>query len=410
MGELVALRTGAEDTRRADVQDRRTRKAERVRLTENRIAAFPKPLHGVTYTYDSVVPCLAVRIAASGTRTFEVIKKVHARTRRLSLGRFPGLRLDDARQAAAAILGALAQGRDPFTERKQARARKATLGDLWQAYLAHIKRRNRAWRRDQEKWDRYVEPAMGRTALADITRSDCQSLVDRIGTNRPIAANRTAAFLSSFLGFAVRSSGLASNPAKGLTRFPETARTRVLKADELPRLLDGIEAEGEPWADVFKVLLFTGARRASVVGMRWEDIDLGPALWTIPAKIAKNKTATAVPLIEPAVALLQRRLKRRAGEPWVFPSPVGDGHLVGLRKAWMRILLRANITGLRIHDIRRSVGTALARAGASPHIIATGLGHRTIASAEAYVRLAGEDARQALGNAVTALTSGRSVV
>jgi integrase len=153
------------------------------------------------------------------------------------------------------------------------------------------------------------------------------------------------------------------------------------------------------------MLLFSGARRGSVAGMRWEDIDLLSRTWTIPAKIAKNKTATPLPLTEPAIAVLQRRLLSRAGEPWVFPSPVGTGHLVGLPKAWARILKRAEITGLRIHDVRRSVGTALARTGASPHIIATGLGHRSIASARAYVRLAGEDARQALGDAVAALTS-----
>ena len=120
---------------------------------------------------------------------------------------------------------------------------------------------------------------------------------------------------------------------------------------------------------------------------------------------AKNKTATPVPLTDHAVALLRQRLQQRAGEPWVFPSPIGQGHLVGLPKAWARVLRRAGIANLRIHDIRRSVGTALARTGASPHVIATGLGHRSIASARAYVRLAGEDARQALDEAVTALTS-----
>ena len=78
---------------------------------------------------------------------------------------------------------------------------------------------------------------------------------------------------------------------------------------------------------------------------------------------------------------------------------------MGLPKAWARVLKRSGVSNLRIHDIRRSVGTALARAGASPHVIATGLGHRSIASAKAYVQLAGEDARQALGDAVAALTT-----
>ena len=131
---------------------------------------------------------------------------------------------------------------------------------------------------------------------------------------------------------------------------------------------------------------------------------MATAIWVIPAAVAKNKTATSIPLTEPAVALLKERLSSRAGEPWVFPSPVGNGPVVGLAKPWRRVLKRAAISELHIHDIRRSVGTALARTGATPHVIATGLGHRSIASAKAYVRLAGEDARQALGAAVAALT------
>jgi integrase len=199
---------------------------------------------------------------------------------------------------------------------------------------------------------------------------------------------------------------LAVNPARGLIRFQENSHARVLKTAELDGFLRAIKAEGEPWADVLMMLLFTGARRGSVLSMRWEDIDLDAAVWTIPASVAKNKTSTPLPLTSPAVSLLKQRLKRRAGEPWVFPSPIGDRHLVGLPKAWKRVLRRAGIHDLRIHDLRRSVGTALARAGASPHIIATGLGHRSIASAKAYVRLAGEDARQALSDAVASFTAG----
>jgi integrase len=380
----------------------------RTKLTEQRIADLPKPSRGASYTYDSLAPSLAIRITAAGVRTFVVVKKINGKTQRITLGRIPGLRLDDARQGARRITGQLAQGNDPVALLKAARARKVTLADLWPAYLAHLKQRNRTWARDEERWETSVSPALGRKALADIGRADCQALIDKIGLNHPIAANRVASFLSAFLNFAVRTDRMQINPAKGLIRFREEARARIIKTDELQRLLSAIEVEGEPWADAFKMLLFTGARRGSVAGMRWEDIDLPSGIWTIPAKIAKNKTATPLPLTEPAIALLQQRLKYRAGEPWVFPSRVGDGHLVGLPKAWGRILKHAGITGLRIHDVRRSVGTALARTGASPHVIATGLGHRSIASAKAYVRLAGEDARQALGDAVAALTSSGS--
>ncbi|WP_426437531.1 tyrosine-type recombinase/integrase [Bradyrhizobium genosp. P] len=385
---------------------KRRQQVARSKLTEQRIAALARPARGVAYTYDTVALSLAVRVTAAGARSFVIVKKINGRTHRLTLGRFPGLLLDDARQAARSVAGELARGDDPIASRKAARARKITLNDVWPSYLAHVKQRNRTWARDQERWKNHVGPALGRKALVEIARSDCQALLDRVGQARPVAANRVAAFLSAMLNFAVRSDRLAINPAKGLIRFQENSRARILKSTELGDLLRAIKEEGEPWADVLMMLLFTGARRGSVLSMRWEDIDLAAAVWTIPASVAKNKTSTPLPLTVPAITLLQLRRQRRAAEPWVFPSPIGDHHLVGLPKAWGRVLRRASIHDLHIHDLRRSVGTALARAGASPHIIATGLGHRSIASARAYVRLAGEDARRALGDAVASLIAG----
>ena len=85
------------------------------------------------------------------------------------------------------------------------------------------------------------------------------------------------------------------------------------------------------------------------------------------------------------------------------PSPIGDQPVVGLAKAWRRVLTRANISDLRIHDVRRTIGTALARHGATPHQIANSLGHRSINSAKTYVRLGAEDARTALSTAVGSL-------
>jgi integrase len=119
--------------------------------------------------------------------------------------------------------------------------------------------------------------------------------------------------LSALFSFAVRSGRTNNNPAKELTRFKEIARARILQSHELPALLDAIDAQPEPWASVFKMLLYTGARRGSVAGMRWSDIDLNAALWTIPADAAKNKTATPVPLTAPAVALLNNDFRNGPG-------------------------------------------------------------------------------------------------
>ena len=141
------------------------------------------------------------------------------------------------------------------------RARKTQLADLWPSYLSHLKQRNRTWRGDEQRWEMEVRPVLGNKALVEITRTDCQGLIDRIGADRPIAANRVAAFLSALLNFAVGSDRLAVNPAKGLIRFQETSRSRVLKSDELENLIKAIEAEREPWGSLFLMLMFTGAPR-----------------------------------------------------------------------------------------------------------------------------------------------------
>ena len=133
----------------------------RTKLTEQRIADLPKPGQGASYTYDSLTPSLAIRVTAAGVRSFVVVKKINGKTQRITLGRFPGLRLDEARQGARRIAGEMAQGNDPVALLKAARARKVTLADLWPGYLAHLKQRNRTWARDKERWETSRIPGAG---------------------------------------------------------------------------------------------------------------------------------------------------------------------------------------------------------------------------------------------------------
>src|SRR5262249_3495586 len=110
--------------------------AKRLKLTEQRIANLAKPHAGVVYIYDTIAPSLAIRVTSAGGRSFVVVKKINGKTQRITLGRFPGLRLDDARQAARTIAGEIAKGDDPVALRRAARSRKTTLADLWPSYLS----------------------------------------------------------------------------------------------------------------------------------------------------------------------------------------------------------------------------------------------------------------------------------
>jgi hypothetical protein len=156
MGKVVPLRPAVVSKRSA---------ATRVKFTEQILRSLPAAACTV-YVYDIVAPHLAIRIAPSGVRTFVVVKKINGRSQRVTLGRFPGLRLDEARQAARGLLGELALGKNPIAARKEARARKTSLNDIWPTYLTQLKRQNRTWARDKERWESHVGARNGAEGLA----------------------------------------------------------------------------------------------------------------------------------------------------------------------------------------------------------------------------------------------------
>ena len=133
--------------------------------------------------------------------------------------------------------------------------------------------------------------------------------------------------------------------------------------------------------------------------MRWGDLDLGEAVWTVPASDSKNKQPITLPLVSRAVEILN---DRQNGSEYVFPSRGKTGHLVEPKKAWEEIRTAAGLPGLRMHDLRRTLGSWQASAGVSLGIIGKSLGHAHGSRAtNVYARLDLEPVR----TAVTAATS-----
>ncbi len=116
------------------------------------------------------------------------------------------------------------------------------------------------------------------------------------------------------------------------------------------------------------------------------------------------------PLTLNALEILRDRKRADDLHPiWAFPSDrkgwrTGDkGHIVSPRKAFQRIVERAGIENLRIHDLRRTAGSYMAIQNVSPTIIGKALGHRSMQSTAVYARLTQDPVRQALENAQATL-------
>ncbi len=285
---------------------------------------------------------------------------------------------------------------------------------------------------------RHIVPRLGRCRVTDLERRAVAALHEAM-RETPIAANRALAALGVFCAWCEREGHRAprSSPVYGIEKYPETKRRRFLSGDELTRLgavLARAEREGIPPspamkkkvggmstaqkatlgtrpargpytrtaappaprpADPFAVaalrlILLTGWRLGEVVALRWEDVDLERRA----AHHATTKAgATDRPLSAPAVELLAA-LPRVAGSPWCFPSPTAEGKPLGKpARLWDAVRYAAGLDDddktrrVMPHDLRHSVGAALASSGASLPVIAALLGHRQVSTTERYAHL-----------------------
>lgn len=390
-------------TSKSNISPLPRKQATRFKFTVNRVNDL-KPRAGAYQVYDSTVQGLAVRVTPKGAKSFVFFRKLSGKTIRLKLGAVGGLSLADARAAAQQMNGKAATGVDVLKERKDSARAQSSLNDLfgeWYEASKHLKSREA----DKRRWNNHLE-VLGRKRAGDVTRADLQRVVDKVGANYPRMANLCAALLSRVYSHAIRNEVFEGrNPAKLIKRFPEHSRERYLLTDEMPRFLDAVNKEESPWREYFLLLLHTGQRYASVCAMRWDDIDISAGVWNLPAWKSKNGKALSIALTSQAVVVLEGIAEPDERKGWVFRSDMSEsGHITSPNKAWNRICERADLENLNIHDVRRTVGSYLAAAGASNFVISKALGHTNLKSAEVYARMNTNPVRDALEGLLGAVT------
>jgi integrase len=337
------------------------------------------------WVYDAKQPALCLMVTSAGAMAFYAYGKFQGRPQRVRLGTFPNILPEQARDLAKDVIWKWANGVDPLKERQTARA-EMKFGELFKWFMdQHAKPHKRLWKKDQERYDTHLATWAGRR-LSSITRQEVQRLHLAIGKDRPGAANRVLALLSTLFNKARLLGYDAPNPVAGVVRFRENARERYLTAEELPKFFKALELEPDPaWRDFFALCLWTGARSSNVKAMRWSELNLAEGKWAIPASKAKAGDALTVHLAEPALAILRDRKGTRS--VWVFPADSATGHITSPNTAWQSLCERAELEGLWIHDLRRTLGSWQAAGGASLQVIGKSLGHRSLQATAVYSRL-----------------------
>jgi integrase len=377
-----------------------------VKLTKRLIDGTPYPTEGQCFLRDAELPGFAVRLSP-GAKTFILEKRIHGRMRRITIGPYGPLTLDQARERALALSHEINDGHDP-ADARQAKCKELTFGELAELYLARHAPRKRTASNDRNMLNRYFAVWQHRR-LSSLARKDVALLHSCIGETAPYAANRVVALVRKMFNLAhLWGVYTGENPATSIELFSEERRDRFVQPQELPKLFEALQEEPNPYLKTaFLVALLTGARRSEILSMRWEHVDTQQAVWRIPH--TKANRPHYLPLPQPVLALLEG-LPRLQDNHYVFPGRDGTGHLVNIAKAWTRIRSRANLPDVRIHDLRRTLGSWLAASGASLVLIGNALNHTQVSTTAIYARMNLDPVRVALeANAqrMLALTEGR---
>ena len=363
-----------------------------------------------TYYHDEKVHELALLITPAGAKSFYFIRWINGRTCfiKLANGTYPAMTPEQARAEAYRLNGEVAQGKNPALAR-HAHDQEPHLKRLFDDWLQQPKHA-RSVPQLEATWERYLKRWNGKR-VSELTGQQITDWHRKVGEQHgPYAANAALRLLRALLNWAITTYKLGiDNPARGIQFFSEERRECWIGTEAMPRLLEAIEADPNPdMRDFFLLCLLTGARRGNVQAMRWDALDLRQATWTIPGAEHKNKRPVCIPLTKDALLLLQARWALHRPSPYVFPSHSASGHLQEPKTAWQRILKRAGLTGLRIHDLRHTSASWMVNQGTPLTVIGAALGHTQTSTTSRYAHLANDPVRQAMESSNAAMLATRN--
>jgi integrase len=418
---------------------------EKINFTRTALGSVAIPTTGRVYIRDERARFLIVDVQSSGTKTFQVYRKVNGKPTRITLGKFnpdfpeskvfptgtdplalignaSELNVKMARMLTEAVNASLDRGVDPAAHARDQRQKQNSVLTLRQAFdlyskdhlIPHAKRTANDLCND---FDRYLgKVASGQKKprgkekvkspgavdwetrkLTSISQADVRSMMmsiqDGVGSR---TANKVYVLLNSIYNKMLDWKLFAGdNPCDGIDKFKEVSRDRFVTGDEIPRFMKALNEINHPdFTDYVLLSLYTGMRRANVLALRWQDLNFDAGIITVPSEVSKNGTPLTIPITSATGTILERRKAAKKAEeigfkknPYVFPAKSTTGHMSPPNKRWKALLGDAGITDLRLHDLRRSLGSWAAMGGASLPIIAKMLGHSSSESTSVYARL-----------------------
>lgn len=324
----------------------------------------------------------------------------------MTLGAWPVMTIEEARAQHLEAVRQADAGQDPRSARLRVAA-APRFAEMMARWLAHLERHGKDGRLlkpasladHRRRWRDYLG-RLDPLPLEDLDRAAIAVELTRGAERSPTRARAALVTLKAALAWAVAQGWIAENPAEGMKGEAYGAnaspvRDVVLDLEELRQLWAALgEARLSPAVrDALRLAVLTGARRAEVAGMRWEELELSAGVWELPEGRTKTSTARPVYLSPEAVAILRQHLPASgevAGPVFRVPGSA-EAITPDTLSAAVRRLQRQPGKGGRgggplaelgkrkpftCHDLRRTCATLWAEhLAAPPHLIGLSLGH-----------------------------------
>lgn len=351
---------------------------------------------------DTKVSALRLCVFPTNVKTFYLYRKILGKAQRIKIGRYPTITIEQARKKAVMLNAQIELGENLILKEKESKNRM-TFNQLFDRYCReHLELHRKGSGEIKKLAELHIFPTIGSNKLDEVSRDRVAKMFRDIASRRGKgAANRVISYVSATFNFGISRdlfSGL--NPCLGIKKFKLVSRDRFLSEGELKKFINAVEQEKSLYKDYFLLLLYTGARKRNVMSMKWADVQFEQKRWRISESEAKNGDVNIVHLSDKALSVLKARDEQnhRQITPslFVFPGDGKLGHLHDAKKAFNRIKRRMNVHDIRIHDLRRTLGSYMAINGASLITIGKALNHKSSASTEIYARLSENAVLQAV--------------
>jgi integrase len=345
------------------------------KLTTAAVERIRPPKEGQRDHFDQSHPGLALRVSYGGSRTWVYFYRLHGKLRRMTVGRWPGMTLGEARDAWRSAHRLVSKGESPVGQRPAAADSFAAVFEDW---LKRDQGSNRTAADVRRRLERTAVSAWRDRLIGTITRRDVIEVLDAVADRgATIAARRLHAYLHRLFRWSVGRGIIEANPMADLPKpGEETKRDRVLSDAELGAVWKGADTLDWPFGLAFKLLVLTAGRRSEIGGLRWSEIE-GDEI-KLAGERTKNGEPHVIPLAPAAVEII--RELPHIGDGYVFTT-TGETPVSGWSKAKATLdAAAADIYGRalpewRLHDLRRTTATGLQRLGIGLQVIEAVLGH-----------------------------------